>query len=163
MNLDLKSKPILISFVLGAIILVAGIAFAAIRMSAKPSVINEEQTTAPVVKTEEGNPRVIVTEPEKYSKQMEDAAKNAAPSTPIVVTISDANFVPAEVTVTAPFIVTFKNAGVTAHSVKGTSGKWGSLKDLEPGEAYSQQFDVAGIYEYSDPLNPDMKGKIVVE
>ena len=162
MNFDLKSKPILISFVLGALILVAGISLVALKIGAKPAKV-EEQTTAPVVKTEEGNPRVIVTEPEKYAQQMEEAAKNAAPTTPVVITISDANFVPAEITVTAPFIVTFKNAGVTAHSVKGTSGKWGSLKDLEPGESYSQQFDVAGIYEYSDPLNPDMKGKVVVE
>ncbi|PJE51844.1 hypothetical protein COV27_01220 [candidate division WWE3 bacterium CG10_big_fil_rev_8_21_14_0_10_39_14] len=163
MEFDLKSKPILISFVFGAIILVVGIAFAAIKMSSKPSVINEEQAGTPAVKTEEGNPRVIVTEPEKYSKQMEEAAKNAAPTTPVVVTISDANFVPAEVTVKAPFIVTFTNKGEVAHSVKGTSGKWGSLKELEPGESYSQQFDVAGTYEYYDPLNTEMKGKVVVE
>ena len=60
-------------------------------------------------------------------------------------------------------LVTFKNDGAERHSVKGTSGKWGSLKELEPGESYSQQFDVAGTYEYYDPLNTEMKGKVVVE
>jgi len=34
---------------------------------------------------------------------------------------------------------------------------------LEPGESYSQQFDVAGTYEYFDPLNPKLTGKVVVE
>ena len=165
MKIDLKSKPIIISFVAGAIILVSGLVYVGMKFTSKTPLSgnNGAVSETPGVKIEEGNPRVIVTEPEKYPQQMEEAAKNAVPTTPIVVTINDDGFVPAEVTVKAPYIITFQNSGDRAHSVKGVSGKWGSLKDLEPGEAYSQQFDIAGVYEYTDPLNTEMKGKIVVE
>jgi len=155
MKFDIKSKPMLMLFILVALILISVLSYIG---SNKPAL-----TEIPATKTEEGNPRVIVTEPEKYAKEMEEAAKNAAPTTPVIVTISDDSFAPAEVAIKAPSIVTFENAGETSHSVRGVSGKWGSLKDLEPGESYSQQFDVAGTYEYFDPLNPKLTGKVVVE
>ena len=166
MVFNLKSKPIVISFVFGALMLVTGLTYVGLKLMSKTNLTGrsgQSATPSSLVKTEAGNPRAIVTDPEKYSKEMAAAAKSAAPSTPVQVKISSAGFVPAEVTVKAPNIITFKNMDEVNHSVKGTSGKWGSLKDLEPNESYSQQFDVAGTYEYSDPLNPTLKGKIIVE
>ena len=160
MKVNLRSKSVIISFILGAIILVTGV------VSISFSVASKKQTAStkePLVKTEEGNPRAVVTEPEKYIAQAEEAAKNITPSMPVQVSIGSTNFSPAIASSTAPFVVTFKNEDTVKHSVKGVSGKWGSLKDLEPGEAYSQQFDVAGSYDYYDPINPDMRGTIVVE
>jgi len=165
MDFDLKSKPILVSAVFGVLVLVLGAVYVAFRLvsSRYEGGIGEQPAATPSVKTEAGNPRLIITEPEKYSNEMGNAAGNSAPIVPTEVTIDSKGFAPSVVTVKAPYVVTFKNADTVKHSVEGVSGKWGSLKDLEPGESYSQQFDVAGTYEYSDPLNPSLKGKIIVE
>ena len=153
MEIVLKSKPVIISLALGLVMLMAVGTYLVLGLKS-PKV-----STQPKVVVEPGNPRAVS---ETGGASQVPQPQSDKPSTPVVVKITDTGFVPAEVKITKYSIVTFTNEGTLTHSVRGSSGKWGSFIDLEVGKAYSQQFDVAGVYEFFCPLHPEMKGKVVV-
>jgi len=77
------------------------------------------------------------------------------------VTILDAAFDPAEVTVTAGEAVSWKNAGQQAHTVTAEDGSFDS-GPKNPGQEWSHPFSQAGTFTYKCTQNPAMKGTVKV-
>lgn len=86
------------------------------------------------------------------------------------VSISDAGFSPAQVTVAAGTKVTFVNNGQGLHwpasdphpthtNLKGLDAR----KGLATGDTYSFIFSTPGTWGYHDHLNPKLKGTVVVD
>jgi plastocyanin len=95
-------------------------------------------------------------------------AATAAPPRPFYgvaegakVTILDAAYDPAEVTVTAGQAVSWKNAGQQPHSVTAEDGSFDSGAQ-DPGKEWSQLFQNAGTFAYKCTQNPAMKGTVKV-
>ncbi len=82
---------------------------------------------------------------------------------PVVVTIADYKFSPAELTIKVGTTVTWTNREKrTSHSVMFL-GPGGFESDrLFPDESYSRTFDRAGHYPYSCGPHPEMKGIVEV-
>jgi plastocyanin len=76
------------------------------------------------------------------------------------VSITSAGFTPEEVTISPGDLVTWTNNDRVAHIVRGRS--WGS-GSLDPAKAFTQEFDVAGTFSYSDEANPNFTGRVVVK
>ena len=155
MEIVLKSKPVIISLSLGLVMLVAVGVYLVLGLNKVPTA-----PAQPGLVVEPGNPRAVS---QTGIASQVPQSKSEKPRIPEVIKITDGGFIPAEIKVAKYSVVTFTNEGTLTHSVKGLSEKWGSYIDLEPGKAYSQQFDVAGTYEYFCPMHPEMKGKVVVE
>ena len=78
------------------------------------------------------------------------------------VEIDAAGFSPAELTVKIGDLVNWTNQDEAEHQIAGSGGKWGS-RVLGNGDAFTQEFDVDGVYDYNCKLDPEMVGKIIVE
>jgi plastocyanin len=77
------------------------------------------------------------------------------------VTILDAAYDPAEVTVKAGEAVSWKNAGQQPHSVTAEDGSFDSgVKN--PGQEWSNPFTKPGTFAYKCTQNPAMKGTVKV-
>lgn len=76
------------------------------------------------------------------------------------VSITANGFVPDVVTIAPGDLVTWTNNDTISHKIKGKS--WGS-GNLLSGEGFTQEFDVAGIFSYSDEINPNMTGRIEIK
>jgi plastocyanin len=76
------------------------------------------------------------------------------------VTITSAGFVPNEVTISPGDLVTWTNNDSVAHKIKGKS--WGS-GSLASGKAFTQEFDVAGTFSYTDEVNSTFTGIVVIK
>ena len=77
------------------------------------------------------------------------------------VTILDAAYEPAEVTVKAGEAVTWKNSGQQAHTVTAEDGSFDSGAK-NPGQEWSYPFSKAGTFTYKCTQNPAMKGTVKV-
>ena len=77
------------------------------------------------------------------------------------VTITDAAFDPAEVTVTAGYAVSWKNAGQGVHTVTAEDGSFDS-GPRNPGQEWSHPFSKEGTFTYKCSQNPAMKGIVKV-
>ncbi len=78
------------------------------------------------------------------------------------VGMTAASFVPADLTVTAGTTVRWVNTSNVAHNVVSETGLFTS-EILNPGQAYTFTFDVAGIYDYECTIHPGMTGTITVQ
>ena len=77
------------------------------------------------------------------------------------VRVADFSFSPRTVELKAGQSVTWKNAGQTAHTVKGPG--FFSTRAMDPGGSYSHRFARPGNYPYLCTLHPTlMKGVVVV-
>ena len=77
------------------------------------------------------------------------------------VRVADFSFSPRTVELKAGQSVTWKNAGQTAHTVKGPG--FFSTRAMDPGGSYSHRFARPGTYPYLCTLHPTlMKGVVVV-
>ena len=95
-------------------------------------------------------------------------AANAAAPRPLYgvaegakVTILDAAYDPAEVTVTAGYAVTWKNGGQQPHTVTAEDGSFDSGAK-NPGQEWSHPFSNPGTFAYKCTQNPAMKGTVKV-
>lgn len=81
-----------------------------------------------------------------------------------VITISEYQFSPAQVTIKAGQSVEWKNDGNVAHTVtETTTPRTFASADINPGQSYTQTFDKPGTYNYVCSIHPDrMQGSIVV-
>jgi plastocyanin len=77
------------------------------------------------------------------------------------VTIVDFAYQPSAIFAMAGDIVTWYNAGGTAHTVDADSGAFDS-PTLNPGSDYSVTFDSGGVYFYHCDFHPNMRGIVVV-
>lgn len=77
------------------------------------------------------------------------------------VTILDAAYDPAEVTVTAGQAVSWKNAGQQPHTVTAEDGSFDSGPQ-DPGKEWSHLFQNPGTFSYKCTQNPAMKGTVKV-
>lgn len=77
------------------------------------------------------------------------------------VTITDAAFEPAEVTITAGEAVSWKNAGQQPHNVTADDGSFNS-GPIAPGNEWSWPSTKAGTFTYKCAQNPAMKGTVKV-
>jgi len=103
---------------------------------------------------EKGNPRV--------SEVPETIRSADKPVKVLDVSVSSLGFSPKEVTVESGDIVTFSNDDTSPHQIEGEGGLWFS-RMLNPQDKFSQQFDVPGIYNYSDKFNVGLKGSVIVK
>jgi plastocyanin len=78
------------------------------------------------------------------------------------VTILDAAYDPAEVTVTAGHAVSWKNGGQQPHTVTAEDGSFDSGAK-NPGQEWSNVFKDPGTFAYKCTQNPAMKGTVKVE
>ena len=78
------------------------------------------------------------------------------------VEIGAAGFSPAELTVKIGDLVNWTNQDEVEHQIGGSGDKWGS-RVLGSGDAFTQEFDVDGAYDYNCKLHPEIVGKIIVE
>jgi plastocyanin len=74
--------------------------------------------------------------------------------------IRDGKFVPNMNAMEIGTKVIWINEDTKPHIVSGEN--WGS-QELFPGESFSKNFDVAGEYIYSDSVNSEMTGKLIVQ
>lgn len=81
--------------------------------------------------------------------------------TMVTITIGSVNngFVPSTTTIKAGHTVTWTNADVMPHRVKGKDFDSG---DLQPGQTYSHKFSSTGSFDYSCSIHPVMQGTINV-
>ena len=77
------------------------------------------------------------------------------------IAITDAGFVPGEVTVSVGEPVTWTNAGTTEHWIVTSDGELDS-GPIGRGAAYGHVFESAGIVEYYDKGDPTVRGRIIV-
>lgn len=84
------------------------------------------------------------------------------PGTVTLVTIQDAGFSPASVTVPVGRTVRWTNAGQLAHNSTSTTGAWAS-PTLAAGQSFEHTFQAAGTYTYSCTLHAGMNGTVVVQ
>ena len=77
------------------------------------------------------------------------------------IAITDAGFVPGEVTVSVGEPVTWTNAGTTEHWIVTADGELDS-GPIGRGAAYGHVFESAGIFEYYDKGDPTVRGRIIV-
>lgn len=77
------------------------------------------------------------------------------------VTILDAAFDPAEVTVAAGQAVSWKNGAQKAHTVTAEDGSFDSGPQ-DPGKEWSHLFQNAGTFAYKCSQHPVMKGTVKV-
>jgi plastocyanin len=78
------------------------------------------------------------------------------------VTITDAAYNPAEVTVMAGHAVSWKNDGQQAHTVTAEDGSFDS-GSLAPGKQWSHFFQNAGTFSYQCTQHPALKGTVKVD
>ena len=77
-----------------------------------------------------------------------------------IISITANGFEPSTVTIKAHDQVFWENDDAEPHAVTGDD--WGGVT-IQPGKRFMQAFPEAGTYEYSDKLNPDMTGVVVVK
>ena len=77
------------------------------------------------------------------------------------VTILDAGYDPAEITIKAGEAVTWKNAGQQAHTVTAEDGSFDSGAKT-PGQEWSYPFSKPGTFAYKCSQMPAMKGTVKV-
>jgi plastocyanin len=77
------------------------------------------------------------------------------------VTITDAGFGPASVTINVGQSVTWTNTGSTAHSVTFNNQTFDTGR-IEPGRSFTRTFIEAGPYAYHDGLHKELSGIVVV-
>lgn len=88
-----------------------------------------------------------------------------------VIDITSAGFSPEEINVTRGTSVLWTNRDKSAHWVYGPSypdrggcgSKFDSCVGLKLGENFRITFNRAGIWDYSDKLNPQFTGKVIVQ
>jgi plastocyanin len=79
-----------------------------------------------------------------------------------VVRMDACSFEPTVVRVPVGTNVRFLNTAQNDHAVNGRRNTWGNADILAPGDEFSEQFNVAGIYPYMCPLHPGMVGAVIV-
>lgn len=82
----------------------------------------------------------------------------ALAASPLTIVITD-TLDPKQVTIEPGTTVTWRNDDGERHRMRSQSGPMGfDSGNLEPGQAYSMRFDVAGTYSYLDERNEDDPG-----
>ena len=89
------------------------------------------------------------------------AAVGVATAATFRVSVTDTEFKPRTVTVTAGDTVTWKNDGKSNHQLVATTGAFASPV-LRPGQSYSFTFRGEGRIQYRDALNPAIPAGTVV-
>lgn len=80
------------------------------------------------------------------------------------VNITTEGFVPSTIQIKKGSDVTWTNRDSNARSLQGDDEGLGlETKSLTQGNAYSFMFEDSGTFTYHDPLNPAVKGTVVVE
>lgn len=98
-------------------------------------------------------------DPETKAK-FEKIAKSQNPENYFVV-FDGKGFDPESITIFQGDIVTWRNTGVFALTIKGESD-WGNLLPIETDKAFSQQFDYLGTYKYVSGNDNTITGEIIV-
>ena len=91
-----------------------------------------------------------------------EAAATTAAATAPQVTVAQAMFGPATVTIRAGTTVTWVNNDGDLHTVTSTQGLFAS-PGLDQGDTFAYRFTTPGTYPYFCALHPHMKGTIVVQ
>lgn len=95
--------------------------------------------------------------------------QNAVPTdvgTTAQVSITKDGFVPETIRITKGQRVSFSNSDNNTHELKPAEPAESPLDSkgtIGAGEVFITPFDDAGTYTYFDPLNPDLKGTVIVE
>lgn len=84
------------------------------------------------------------------------------PPNAVAVSITDAGFNPATLTVSVGRSVTWTNNGTQFHSVTADNGTFGSIPIGGGGEVFSYTFNAAGTVTYHCSIHPTMTGAVVV-
>ncbi|PIS23050.1 hypothetical protein COT49_02145 [candidate division WWE3 bacterium CG08_land_8_20_14_0_20_40_13] len=100
-----------------------------------------------------GNPRV-----NQVPESLRSKGTEAQLSEVTITTVAS----PLEVTINSGDIVTFINADTAQHQIVGAGDLWGSQL-LQPDDKFSQEFDVPGVYPYTDKESTTVTGKITVK
>jgi plastocyanin len=98
-------------------------------------------------------------------QNQQDAAPSGTGST-AQVTITKDGFTPATISITKGQRISFNNSDNDTHELKPASPAESPLDSkgaIGAGEVFITPFDDAGTYTYFDPLNPDLKGTVIVE
>lgn len=82
------------------------------------------------------------------------------PEKQLNIFIRDGKFLPNSNAAKIGIKVTWFNEDDKNHTVTGEN--WGS-GELQPGQAYSRVFDIAGKYKYHCSIHPSMTGELLVE
>ena len=88
-------------------------------------------------------------------------AATAAATAP-QVTVEQATFGPATLTIRAGTTVTWVNHDGDLHTVTSTQGLFAS-PGLDPGDTFAYRFTAPGTYPYFCAVHPHMKGTILVQ
>ena len=91
------------------------------------------------------------------------AASADAGVSELAVTIKDFKFQPATIEVPVGGSVTWTNEDSSPHTATGIDREVLQSGTLKTGDAYTQQFDTAGTFEYFCEFHAGMKGTIVVQ
>jgi plastocyanin len=116
-----------------------------------------------------GNSGQQVLTPTVLPTQTIEATPSPATSS-VTVSITDAGFVPANITVKPGTTVTFVNNGQQAHWVASNPHPthtdlpgFDAKHAMAPGESYVFVFEKIGTWGYHDHLNPSTMGAVVVQ
>lgn len=138
--------------------MVAGVIFAKGAIKKTAPIESEPMVkTQPVAPTKEETPPVATDSGTSMTKSE------------TIVTITDAGFVPATVTVKAGTKVTWQNKSTMTVSINSdphpthTLYPKLNLGTVAPGGSVSLVFDTPGTYTYHDHLQPSIVGKVVVQ
>lgn len=99
--------------------------------------------------------------PETEKNEASDIDTDKVLKAAAVVSITDAGYSPASVTVKAGTAVRFVNNGSTKHTSSDDAGDWGT-GTLNPGESFSKYFKTAGSFSFHDTYGT-AKGTLIVE
>lgn len=156
----MNQKPLLYAMAVTFVVVLAGFIYLNL-FATKPltpsTTTTKKDTSKVTLPPEPKSPRVFPT--------LVQTGTGAATTKPKVagmerVSITANGFSKEEVTIPIGDLVTWTNNDTANHKVKGKS--WGSGV-LTPGKAFTQEFDVAGTFSYSDETNPSFTGRVVVK
>ena len=91
----------------------------------------------------------------------DDDAENAEPAEPGTVIVSDNEFNPNDIEVSAGDTVTWRFEGAAVHNVTFEDDAYESSENMKEG-TFEQSFEEAGSYTYTCTLHPGMDGTVSV-
>ena len=149
--------------ILGALILVGGLALVAAQQTPPAPAPVAEPPVAPTRAT-----LVLPSAPERIvsriSRETPTPVARATPAGLPEVHIVDYGYQPGQLRVSQGSVVHWINSGDEGHDVTGTGpgGAWRS-GPLAQGESYQRQFPLPGEYPYVCTVHPEMRGFVVVQ
>jgi len=125
----------------------------------KPLIIPSKTPSFTFSPKEPENARILLT-PAPSNALQQTQSQPAKPAQLKKVDITATKFSPDNVEVTTGDVITWTNTDTRAQKIIGKSWRSGTI---QPGKAFSQEFDVAGTYQYYSEVDPGMVGTITVK